>query len=289
MTIPVFIPHWNRAEMCGAAVGALLEQTVPTSIVVFDNASRPEVRERLRELLDGRAAVRELDKNIGFGPAANIGLREWLTQADVEFAVVAAHDALPEATCLEELAAAMRAHPRAGIVSAETGLAHVARFSAWRGPWLPGHPRGHGFEAQDFPHGTLLMLRRACAAQVGLFDERFFAYGDEIELGLRARRAGWEVGVVWGALVTNPERSVPSDVASYLQVRNALAIVREWEGNGWGAVRSALSLVRTVQLAFVPSLRPAAFSTIARLRAIADVWRNRLGPPPPGLLGGEDQ
>lgn len=287
MTLPVFIPHWNRPERCAAAVDALLAQGIPVHLVVLDNASLPAERERLDQLVAGRATIVELPANLGFGPAANVGLRNWLARGEGEFAVVAAHDALPEPPCLERLAQALRDHANAGIVSADTGFPHAARFSGWRGPWLPNHPRGHGFEPQDFPHGTLLMLRRACAEQVGLFDERFFAYGDEIELGLRARRRGWDVGVVWGAMVTNPERSVPSAVASYLQVRNALVLVREWKGVGWAAWRTLVSLGNTVRLGVLRSRRPAAFSTTARFRAIRDAWTNTLGPPPAGRRAGE--
>ena len=38
-----------------------------------------------------------------------------------------------------------------------------------------------GFEYSGYPHGTLMLVRRACAEQVGIFDERYFAYCEESE------------------------------------------------------------------------------------------------------------
>ena len=46
-----------------------------------------------------------------------------------------------------------------------------------------------GWEPVDYPHGTLLLARRACLEDVGLFDERYFSYCEEADLGLRARAA----------------------------------------------------------------------------------------------------
>ena len=280
MPIDIFIPHWNRAERCGATIDALLAQDLPVRITILDNASRPSELERLAAIVGTRATLKPLAQNLGFGPAANVGLRTWLATTGGPFAVVAAHDAATRPDCLKALVHAMEQHPHAGIVSAVSGFPHAARLSGHRGPWLPAHPVGEGFEVQDFPHGTLLMVRRACIRDVGVFDERFFAYGCEMELGLRARRAGWSVGVSWDAVVGNPERSIPSAVASYLQVRNAIVIVREWNGVGWAVIRSLASCLNTVRLTFVSSRRPSAFSATARLRAVRDAWTRRMGPPP---------
>ena len=283
--MPVFIPHWNRAESCARTVAAFRAQTVAVHIVILDNASRTAERARFTELVGETVELRRMPRNLGFGPALNVGLREWLATGDGEFAVLAAHDALPDSQCVQHLLATLRGRPDIGIASAVSGFPHAARHTGLRGPYLPHHAVGTGFEAQDFPHGTLLAVRRACLAQVGLFDERFFAYGCEIELGLRARRAGWVVGAVWEARVGNPERGVSSATASYLQVRNALLISREESGVGWALVRTAMTLANTVRLAAQPAARPAAFSIGSRLRAVRDAWGGRFGPPPVSVSG----
>jgi GT2 family glycosyltransferase len=50
----------------------------------------------------------------------------------------------------------------------------------------------------DFIHGTLILFRRDWLKQTGLFDERYFAHGNEYNLVLRAHKEGWKVVILWG-------------------------------------------------------------------------------------------
>ena len=100
----------------------------------------------------------------------------------------------------------------------------------------------------DVPHGTLMLCRSECLRQIGLFDERYFAYGDEHELGLRARRHGWKVVMVWGAIVTNPGTWTESPLRSYLFARNSLLLVRDYAGRWQALLRALLILLNTFRL-----------------------------------------
>jgi hypothetical protein len=69
--------------------------------------------------------------------------------------------------------------------------------------------RGHGEDAEKFaserdallPSGSAAMFRRAMLDEIGLFDESFFLYCEDTDLGLRARWAGWDCAYVPGAIV----------------------------------------------------------------------------------------
>src|SRR5580704_12219013 len=69
--------------------------------------------------------------------------------------------------------------------------------------------RGHGEPPQDFaadsdtlfPTGSAALYRRKMLEEIGLFDERFFLYCEDTDLGLRARWAGWKGAYVAGAVV----------------------------------------------------------------------------------------
>jgi hypothetical protein len=281
--IPVFIVHWNKPESCGRSIEAFLSQGIPVRIVILDNGSEPAKLSYLYALIDNRAVIRELGRNMGFGGALNIALKDWLSNSQEPYAVVAAHDALPMSGCIVKLITVLNMFPRVGIVSPEYGIGHKAQFSALRGPYLVPHPRGSGFEPQAYAHGTLMCIRRECLQDIGLFDERYFAYGDEIDLALRAWHHGWEVGVVWGAIVDNPETSVPSPVACYLQLRNACLLVRNWKGWHWGLVRCMVALGGTCLGLIIPSRRTYHFSTTARFLAIMHALMGHYGPPPPFL------
>ena len=112
------------------------------------------------------------------------------------------------------------ARPRAGLVCAEFGgdFDMVPAIDKVIGGFYRPAQRGEGWQAVEYPHGTLLVARRQTLEEVGLFDERYFAYCEEVDLALRVRRAGWQIGMVWGAVVANSH--LPSrPVADYLQVR----------------------------------------------------------------------
>jgi hypothetical protein len=281
--VPVFIAHHDRAQACLRALAALRGQDVPVQIVVVDNGSRAAERASLAAGLNGADLI-PLAQNAGYGPALNVPLRAWLAaDGAATAAIVAPHDVLPRRDCVRLLLEALAADEHLGIVSAVTGAPHRAVVSRLRGPYLAGHPVGRGVMLQDFPHGMLFAVRRTCLERIGVFDERFFAYGCEIELGCRARRAGWRVGARWEAVAENPETTVPAGLAAYLHARNTIAITREVRGLGWGLLRTAVMLANTARLTVWPRARPRAYSATARLRAALDAWRGRMGPPPPDL------
>jgi N-acetylglucosaminyl-diphospho-decaprenol L-rhamnosyltransferase len=283
---PVFIAHHNRAASCRRSLAAFHAQDTPVDVTVVDNDSRPAERAQLADgLVAGRLVT--LTTNAGFGPALNALLRSWLAAPGAGPAVILApHDVLPRPNCVRLLLDALAAHPRLGIVSAVTPGPQRAVVSRLRGPHLVAHHAPRGLVLQDFPHGMLFAARRACLESIGVFDERFFAYGCEIELGCRARRAGWQVGAVWDAIAENPETTVPTRLAAYLHARNAIVVTRDDCGWAWGAFRTFVMVANTFRLAVWKPGRPRAFSVSARLRAAVDAWRGRMGPPPADLWPG---
>jgi GT2 family glycosyltransferase len=143
--------------------------------------------------------------------------------------------------------------------------------------------RRPGWEAAGHPHGTLLLARRACLEEVGLFDERYFAYCEEADLGERARRAGWEVGIVWGAVVRNPGMSSEVGVPEYLMLRNSLLLVRSHFGRYPAFIRFTMAAWGTVRGALRPDRRPPFWHLQGRRLAMRDFVRGRYGPPPEEL------
>ena len=184
------------------------------------------------------------------------------------------------------LVAATAARPRAGLSSAEYGggdrLA-LPVVDPYFGGILAATHRRPGWEAAGHPHGTLLLARRACLEQIGLFDERYFAYCEEADLGVRARRAGWEVGVVWGAVVANPGMSSEPGVAEYLMLRNSILLVRRHFGRYRAGIRFLMAVWVTARGALRPARRTPFWDLPARLLALRDALLGRSGPPPPRL------
>jgi N-acetylglucosaminyl-diphospho-decaprenol L-rhamnosyltransferase len=279
----VFVVHWNRPLECIRTVESFLEQDVPIRLSIVDNASDPDLLRVLIEGLPPGVELVRLPENRGWGGGLNVLLAKWLESKEGQFCFVSAHDALPNAKCLEMLLHSMLGDAnRIGISCPEYGVAHLARFSPVLGPRLVKiAPRRPGnVESVPFPHGTLMLFRRQCIEEVGLFDERYFAYGDEMEIGLRAARRGWTTAVVWGAIVVNPGCWTPSRTLSYLPSRNALLMARTYGGRFSAALRAALMIPNTLRLMLSSSARASTFSPIARAAAVRDFFLGRFGPPP---------
>ncbi|MGH9135673.1 MAG: glycosyltransferase [Acidimicrobiales bacterium] len=272
----VVLVHWKQPERLRATVAAFREQDgIDVDITVVDNGGAPELR--------GVEVVR-LDENRGFGPAANVGLRRFLGDAgDGEWVAVAPHDALPAPDCLSRLLEACDERPRAGLACADYGDGATPVVDPYFGG-IPGPGTvTEGWEPAGYPHGTLLVARRSCLDEIGLFDERYFAYCEEADLGLRAREAGWEVGLVRGAMVANPNLHGALRVVSYLQLRNTLLLVRDHWGLYHAGVRFQLALLQLGIGAVWPARRDPYWHLAGKLRALADFARGRFGPPPADL------
>ncbi|HET9732857.1 MAG TPA: glycosyltransferase [Acidimicrobiales bacterium] len=278
----VIVIHRDRPEACLATVRAFLGEGPGLHVTVVDNGSSPEAIGDLRRSLPAAVDLVENGHNLGFGPAANVGLSRWLARGTGEWAVIAPHDAQPVPGSVAALLETGSARPRAGVCCADYGDRGRPRVDRYLGGLVFPAPDGDAetWIPTDHPHGTMLALRRSCLVDVGLFDERYFAYVEEADLGLRAVAAGWDVGVVPAAVVINPHTSVARPVVEYLQLRNTLLLIREHFGLYPVVVRTVIAALSTLHQSLRPSRRAAWFDAGARMLAVADFARGRYGEPP---------
>jgi len=289
--VSVVVVHWNQPDAAAATIDEFRAQTAVAvaglRAIVVDNASSPAERERLHGLLDGADDVEivDHDRNGGFSGGANVGLRRWLAGRDDagagEWVLLCPHDVSMAPDCVERLLGAAVAEPMAGLACADVGDGHVPYIDPYFGGiTMPGSPEP-GWQAADYPHGTLMALRRACLDEIGLFDESFFAYCEEADLALRARAAGWTCGLVRGARVQNVNLGSSVAVVDYLQQRNTLRLVRSMSGRYHATIRLLISVAQVVSGVLRPRRAPLVFHPRARWLGMRDYLLGRSGPPPP--------
>ncbi len=286
--VHLVVVHRNRGATAVRTVQRFLEQAGAAGLVltvtVVDNGSDRTELDVLRHGLPGDVELVVAEANLGFGPGANVGLARWL-DSDAAICLLAPHDARPASGTVASLVTQLVAHPAAGLACADVGDGRVPRVQPWLGPIDgapdvdPGTPPLPRWEVADYPHGTLMALRRECVEQVGVFDERYFAYCEEADLGLRARNAGWEVGLVRGALVANPESNTDAAVIDHLMVRNTLLLLRTHFGPLNMAFRIAVLVAEHVVGWWRPGVRGPYHSGRARFGAVVDAVTGRFGPP----------
>jgi len=278
--ITVVVIHRNRADAIERTVTAFRDQTVSTATIVVDNGSDPEVTARLPDLVGADTALVRAEANLGFGPGANVGIRRWLRAHETEWLAIAPHDALPEPDTLARMLGELAERPTVGLASADVGDGKVPVIDPYLGTIEAEPTVEEGYEPSGYPHGTLMLVRRGCIEQVGLFDERYFAYCEEAELALRAAARGWECGLVRGAVVRNPGMSASIERVAYLQLRNTLLMLREHFGRRQAWFRIFVGLVQIPVGLVHPPARGLHWSPVGRLKAIRDHLRGRYGPPP---------
>jgi GT2 family glycosyltransferase len=283
--LPVVILHWNRPERCVATVARFLAQPCAggVRVVVVDNGSTPEALASVRAGLPAEVELVELPRNRGFGPGANAGFRHVLAHPrpdDGAWIGLAPHDAEPAPDCLARMLAAVGERPRAGLACADFGDGATPIVDPYFGGILAPATVTEGWEPAGHPHGTLMLAHRRLLAEVGLFDERYFAYCEEADLALRAKQAGWETGLVRGAIVVNPDLGTRIAVIDYLQLRNTLLLVREHSGRYHATIRFLLALEQLLAGLVSPSRRGPYWDPRARVQALLDHLRGRYGAPP---------
>jgi hypothetical protein len=182
-------------------------------VVVVDNASSDGTPALVRERFPSVRIV-ELEENIGFGAANNVGMEA----ASGRWLLLLNSDAWPVDDAIERLAAFGEAHPRAGIVGPRLRNPDGSLQRSVRGhPTLwriateylflrhlaPRSRALNAFYGGGFDHasvrevevlkGAVLLVRRESSEAVGGFDPAYFMYGEEMDLCYRVREAGWAV------------------------------------------------------------------------------------------------
>ena len=198
---------------------------------------------------------------------------------DVGWIGLAPHDAEPAPGCLARMLEVVGERPRAGLACADFGDGATPIVDPYFGGILAPATVTDGWEPAGHPHGTLLLARRQLLEEVGLFDERYFAYCEEADLALRAAAAGWETGLIRGAIVVNPDLGTRVSVIDYLQLRNTLLLVREHSGRYHATIRGLLAVGQLLAGLASPARRGPYWDPRARVQALVDHARGRYGAP----------
>jgi GT2 family glycosyltransferase len=235
--VAVVIPTWNGRSLLEAALRSLYAQSYSDyEVIVVDNGSSDGTVEHLRERWPAVHVVALAD-NVGFAAAVNLGI----ARAHGEYVALLNNDMELDPEWLAELVAALDAEPGAGSAASklrmlrEPGVLDGAGdLVTWYGAtWRRGHgePDRGQYDAPGVvasPCAGAALYRRAALDAVGGFDERFFAYLEDADWGLRAQLAGWPCLWVPSAVAYHLGGATSrrmGDLETELIARNTLALV----------------------------------------------------------------
>jgi GT2 family glycosyltransferase len=202
----VIIPNWNGAHHLPTCLESLRKQTYPClEVVVVDNDSEDESLQVL-EAQYPEVTVVALEENRGYAGGVNVGIEA----AAGEVLAILNNDTEADSRWLEELWAALERHPQAGsatskillfdqreIFNSAGDLFTVRGVPLNRGVWEEDRGQFDREEPVFSPCGGACAIRRTLLADLASkgqgppFDEEFFAYCEDVDLGWRAQLAGY--------------------------------------------------------------------------------------------------
>jgi N-acetylglucosaminyl-diphospho-decaprenol L-rhamnosyltransferase len=220
----IVVVSWNVRELLAACLESVLQNTGHAPrIVVVDNASTDGSAELVRERFP-QVELIVSERNLGFAGGNNAGIRYWGLDAPISnpqsprYLLLLNPDTVVHGDALETMLRFMDATPRAGVCGARLiygdGSFQHSAFG-FPGLWqiMLDAPNVHGrliesrlngrysrklyasgqpFEI-DHPLGAAMMVRADAIRHVGLMDEDFYMYCEEIDWAWRIKEAGWKI------------------------------------------------------------------------------------------------
>jgi GT2 family glycosyltransferase len=279
--VSVVIPTWNGLDMLRGALASLERQTFTDfSVVVVDNGSRDGTVEHLAREWPG-AAVVALPENVGFAPAVNAGIGA----GRAPLVALINNDLELDPAWLDAMVGALGDHPGAGSASGRMLAFHqrdrlddAGNGFSWygvgfaRGRGEPDDGRYRQPEAIFSACAGAALYRRSALDDVGVFDDDFFAYAEDLDWGFRAQLAGWSCRYVPDAVsfhIGAGTSARAGDLSRYLTFRNSLWLVMK------GFPRAALMRHAHRLALFVLGTAAQAIARrqTAELRALRDAVR----------------
>ncbi len=258
--VSVIIPNWNGAHLLPACLDSLWRQSyAEREVIVVDNASTDGSLELLtRDYAHVRALA--LPRNRGFTGACNAGIQA----SHGEFVALLNSDTETEEHWLEQVVAAFKRHPEAGLVASKMRLfdrrdtLHTAGdlyrldgVPVNRGVWQ----RDEGqFDREEYVFsacGGSAAYRCAMLDEIGLLDDDFFFSCEDVDLAWRAQLAGWKCIFAPRAVVYHKLAATGGGpTASFYDGRNAIWVIAKnypgllWRHHWREIVRAQLGITR---------------------------------------------
>lgn len=310
--LSVIVVNWNTAALLDACLGSIERQDIalardvpvaslsagvgspkqPMEVIVVDNGSVDDSLQMVRAKFPKDRLIANPENN-GFARANNQALQ----MASGRYVLLLNSDTVVHPDAFETLISFMDANPRAGacsgrLLNTDGSLQHASHPALtperefWRliffDKFWPRatYPMSHWSTVLprrvEVLKGAALMLRRSALDQVGMLDEDYFMYTEEVDLCRRLDLAGWELWYVPAARVTHFGGASSSQIAEamYLQLyRSKLQYYRKFGG---GACAWRAKVLYAV--AYVPRwITSAVLGTLSiRLRQRARLYRRLL-------------
>jgi GT2 family glycosyltransferase len=292
--VAVIILNWNNVSDTLACLKSVNKSTYSNYVVlVVDNGSSDGSLEIISTKYPNIKSVK-LYSNKGYTGGNNTGIR-WAIENGADWILLLNNDTKIAPDCLTQLILTGNTSERIGIVGPiiyhydEPEVIQSAG-GCLNPNWVPAHIAQNEFDLGqitsprfvDWISGCALFIRRDVIDQVGLLDERFFCYWEEVEWCLRVRRSAWKIAQTPKAKIWHKgvqKEYQPNPYVTYYMTRNRLLLLKIHQApfRAWVAV--ALVKVRTlISWSIKPRWRSKKDHRNAMWLGVVDFVRQRWGP-----------
>lgn len=220
--LSIVILNYNTRDHLRACLRSVLAEAAGAEVLVVDNASTDGSADMVAAEFPAVGLIRA-PRNGGYAYGNNLALR----QVHGDAILLLNPDTTVDPGSVAGLVDALDRHPEAGVVGPKLlrpdGSIHLACRRSFPTPAVAFYrlaglsrlfPRSRRFGRYNLTYadpdqpmevdavcGACLLIRRAVVQRIGLLDERFFLYGEDLDWCLRARQAGWKVRYEPGVVV----------------------------------------------------------------------------------------
>lgn len=230
--VSAIVVNYNGKRFLRECIQSLIEQTYGNmEIIIVDNGSTDDSIDYLNSNFKGLIIVKN-PENLGFAGGVNSGIRE----SRGSFILTLNNDAWADCHCVEHLLSEMMSENRIGMCAAKmlfpdnrinsAGICISRSGAAWdRGMFEVDEGQYDRREEIFGPCAGAALYRCSMFKEIGLFDEDFFLYMEDVDLAFRAHLAGWKCMFVPDAVVYHHHGGTAgfmSDLTIYYGNRNIL-------------------------------------------------------------------
>ena len=235
--------NWNKSHATLACVEALSRHDYDNlHIIVVDNASTESSLEILSQASTPFLLIRNVE-NLGFAGGVNVGIRRALRDG-ADYVWLVNNDAIPEVSALSRLVAVMISNAKIGLSSPVILNANAGNQIEFCGG-LWDKNTFHSTDQRSTYHqwvstyperiwlvGTALLLSRSLIHEIGLFNEKIFAYWEDNDYSIRSVKSGFCNVVVPDAFVYHCSDCTKTDAGPkplhyyYYMARNEILFIK---------------------------------------------------------------
>lgn len=226
--VTVIILNFNGLKDTVFCLEKLLDQNYPNfEVIVIDNGSYENEAKKIKEKFPQIKVIR-LEKNLGFAGGINWGLKEAFKDKEVKFIATLNNDAFPDKNWLSSLVDTAQKKEKIGMVASKiyylrpsSTLESVGTIifkegsAAHKGTKEKDKGQYNQEEETFAPCAGAALYKREMLEDIGFFDEKFFAYFEDVDLGWRAQLKNWKCIYTPKALVIHKHSATSLPYSSF--------------------------------------------------------------------------